>query len=357
MSNLRSFASLAALALAGCSEYDLTGQGDDNGLPDDTDVTGVDPDDVPHGEGAVEGRICAPDDATWVAGATVWIEFDDGTRETAITDGDGHFLLEGLPSGTFTVYVEKGSFHTEFVAVVTDGEITTLATQECLSGDDVNIAVVTGLYDSIQVVLDRLNLHYTVINGIDGNAHVNLLRDPAQLEQYDIIFFNCGMNDNWLPYRPQIASNIKDYVHNGGSVYTSDWSYYLAETAYPDLIEFKGDDNTPGAAKLGVAGSVHGVVLDADMISALGTDQADLWYDLDIWITPDSVGNGTELIRGSYDYYDDPYSYYYTTLSGSGPLAARRIDGDGELIYTSFHNERQTTAEMDVLLQEIILSM
>lgn len=348
---------LAALALiAGCQEYDFNGANGTNGLPDDTDHGGSTGDGIVHGAGSVEGKICAPDGTTWVAGADVWVEFDDGTRTTTTTDGDGHFLLEGLPTGTFTVHVEKGSFSVEFTVLIVDGEVTELATEECLSSDDVRIAVVTGQYDSIEVVLDRLHLPYTRIDGINGNAHVSLLRDPGQLDDYDIIFFNCGMNDNWLSYRPEIAANIRDYVRNGGSVYTSDWSYFLAETAYPDMIEFKGDDNQPGAAEMGVAGSVHGIVRDASMIAALGTDQADLNYDLDIWITPDAVGTGEELISGSYAYYDDPF-YGYGTSMASGPLAARLHDGAGQILYTTFHNERQTTFHMDILLQEIILSM
>ena len=53
------------------------------------------------------------------------------------------------------------------------------------------------------------------------------------------------------------------------------------------------------------------------------------------------------------------YTDWTTWSSGSqtGPLAARLEEGTGQVIYTSFHNESQATVDMDVLLQEIILSL
>lgn len=344
-----------ALLATGCSEYDLTDGTEGEEVGNDTDGTDPDGDgdpDVVEGDGGVRGRICAPSENTYVSGATVWVDVD-GTLITTTTDADGWFTLEGLPTGDHVVHVEKGSFATEFTVAVTDGEITELAVEECFSADDVAIAVVTGQYDSIQVVLDHLGFDYTLINGVSGSGHVNLLRSPTELEKYDVIFFNCGMSDAWTSYQSEIASNIRDYVQNGGSVYTSDWSYFLAEVAYPDMIDYVGEDAWSGSAYVGMPGMVHGTVKDPAMITALGSDQAELNYDLDAWAAPLSLGTGAKtLINGSFDYFEG-----WSTSTANGPLAARMKDGNGQILYTSFHNEQQSTLDMDVLLQEIILSL
>jgi hypothetical protein len=339
---------------AGCSEYNMTSSQSTDGPPgpqEDTEVDG-DGDPVPtEGAGGIRGRICSPSEHAYVVGAEVYVETDDGLIST-VTDGDGWFLLENVPAGDHTVMVEKGSFHTTFDVTVEADEVTELAEEECLSAEEVSVAVVTGQYDSIQVVLDRLGVEYTLVNGVSGNAHVNLLRTPAELEKYDIVFFNCGMNDNWLTYKSEIAANLRDYVSNGGSVYVSDWSYFLAEVAYPDMIEFIGEDSMSGSAYVGEMGSVQGIVKDPTMIAALGSDTAQLNYDLPSWAAPEKPGTGKVLIRGTFTYIDG-WSYRET----DGPLAARQEDGDGTIVYTSFHNERQMTFDMDVLLEEIILSL
>ena len=88
--------------------------------------------------------------------------------------------------------------------------------------------------------------------------------------------------------------------------------------------------------------------------AALGSDQASIYYDLGSWAAPDRVDHGTPLLRGTYTYY---HPVTWNPVSEEGPLAARMGDGSGTVLYTSFHNEQQTTLDMDVLLQEIIFSL
>lgn len=338
----------------GCSDYELSGH------QEPTEPQEEPQEDVPEDEGtpeeatepgAVKGRICSPSTAAWVAGADVWIETGSEKILTE-TDGEGWFLLEPVPAGTWTVKVEKGSFSTQFEVLVEEGKTTELATEECLSTEDVKIAVVTGAYDSIEKVLDRLGFEYTLIQGRSGSAHVDFMRDPSQLGKYDIIFFNCGMNDNWENYRSEVSSNISDYVKAGGSVYTSDWSYFVAEVAFPNMADFYGDDGQHGAAYVGEMGKVTAEVLDSDMQIALGKNSATLDYNLSMWAVMEQVTEGDELLRGNIKYLD---GWNYSSMTA--PLAVRKNSGSGQMLYTSFHNEAQSTGDMDRLLEEVILSL
>ena len=64
------------------------------------------------------------------------------------------------------------------------------------------------------------------------------------------------------------------------------------------------------------------------------------------------VGNGEVLIEGEYTYSEG----LFNSANRTAPLAYRMQD-NGTVIYTTFHNEQQTTVDMSVILQEIILSL
>ena len=111
---------LPAVVLS-CSEYEIKGVddlalgADDTGalVVDDTSgTTPLDPADL----GAIQGRVCNTNGGDWVVGADVYISVDsdgDGSADYRIetsTDADGYFILEDVPMGTHTVYVEKGVY-------------------------------------------------------------------------------------------------------------------------------------------------------------------------------------------------------------------------------------------------------
>ncbi|MCP4807502.1 MAG: carboxypeptidase regulatory-like domain-containing protein [Proteobacteria bacterium] len=321
----------------------------DTGEPDPND-TG-EPDN-PDYDAGVTGRICDPSGGDWVVGAIVWIDTGE-VRSEDTTDVDGRFQLTGLPAGTWTVHVEKGSFATEF-EVTLNGGMYEIPDPECLLPPE--IMVVTGAYDSIEDVLDRMSVDYELTQGVSGSQHVNFLKDVDRMKQYDIIFLNCGMNDNWVNSKSEIAANIKEYVTSGGSVYTSDWSYYAFEVAFPDAVDFYGDDNISGSAYAGEAETVTAAVKDANMQTVLGKNTASINYDLASWaIMESSDSSATDLLTGDVKYFD-----WNTWSSGTlrdVPLAVRIKPNGGNMIYTSFHNERQTTGDMDKMLEEIILSL
>ena len=332
---------------ASWNEDDTGSSGNDTAIPDGYDA-------------GVKGRICDPSGGSWVAGALVWVSVDenqDGTadyRRETLTDADGRFTLTGLPPGTHTVHVEKGSFTHEF-DVTLQGGMYEMTDPECIPPDDVKIAVVTGSYDSIEKVLDRMGFEYDVFNGEydwSGESEgIKLLKNPNQMGQYDIIFLNCGMDDSWTwSDGPTIGKNLKNYVVDGGSVYASDWAYYAFEVAFPDALTFYGSDANPGAAYAGNEGYLTANVLDPNMQTVLGKNTAELNYDLGAWAVAESAKADVDvLLEGN-------PSLYLGGVVNKSPLAAY-VQPKGRFVYTSFHNEPQTTGDMDKMLKEIILSL
>ena len=106
---------------------------------------------------------------------------------------------------------------------------------------------------------------------------------------------------------------------------------------------------------VGLTGSVTADVLDSNIQGLLGSSEATIVYDLDAWVVPHHAGTGTSvLVEG------DVFIYHMasmtTELLENVPLALRFENG-GSVIYTSFHNEQQLTADMEIALKEIILSL
>ncbi|MBM73757.1 MAG: hypothetical protein CMK59_00035 [Proteobacteria bacterium] len=320
------------------------------------------------GDGILKGRICDPTGEGWVVGATVYISLDydgDGIEDRrieAVTDSEGYYELDGVSVGTHTVFIEKGSFQSAF-EIDFPGGTYELVDPECLDGSDTKIAVVAGEFDSIESLLAQFGFNYDIYGTYD---YLDLLLNPALLEQYDIVFFNCGMPFSWLNFQSDVSYNLRQYVQQGGSIYASDWAHMLIEATWPARIDFYGDDSyffdptyansLENSAFVGVAGDISGDVVDMNMRAMLGSNIADLYYDLDAWAVPTSTSiNASVLVRGDASVYNMATYMPGETLTGV-PLAVRFSAG-GTVIYTSFHNEPQLTIDMETVLKEIILSL
>lgn len=350
---MRAAMAMAMVMVACGSEQDLRPRADVETLPEE-EATVPQPDpEAP--TGALQGHICSPDGETGLSHA--WVTVFAGDGFAVKTDGDGFFQMDGLPAGTWGMVVEKGSFNVSAEVTITAGEVSSLNVDSCLpiEQNDVKIAVFTGEYDAVEDVLDVLNLDYDVINGRSGNTYVEFLKDLDAMQNYDILFFNCGMALNWRDDANTISRNLRSYVRAGGSVYASDWAYYLVEEGWPEKNDFVGNDAVFGDATTGRKGNVTGQVLDEAMEARLGRPTASITYDLSAWVPVQAVSGDAEvLIEGTYR-WQELYGNQGGTITG--PLATRVHDELGTVIYTSFHNEQQTTDDMAQLLEEIILSL
>lgn len=360
---------LLAFILASCTEYKLeAGVGADPA--DDTGSDGREDADADGSDGpvdydsAIKGRVCDPLGEGWVVGAYVYTTFDsdgDGEHDSRVedsTDIEGRFHLTGLPSGRdYMIYVIKGSFELTFDVTLPTGTYE-IPEDECAL-EPPNIAVITGDYDHIEDIITSMGLEYTEYRGTYGSPeYLNFLRDPVAMAEFDIIFMNCGISQDWYyTARDEVRNNIRTFVENGGSIYTSDWAYYFVELPFPAKLTFYGNDNIIGDAKVGASGTVIANVVDPIMEAIMGSSTAEINFDLDLWVVLESVGPDVEvMLEGRVSVTDG-----WGGSSGSipnAPIAARFGFGEGRVIYTAFHNEHAaTTIDMTDILEEIILSL
>ncbi len=373
--------------------------------------------------GTVEGVVYAPDGTTVIAGALVYVPVNQ-TRETKVsrqagtppeqsytstTSGpDGRFRLSDVPSGPVLIRFLKGAFSLARVVSVTAGQTTALAkadtTFPATGTGAARLAVVTGSFDRIENVLAKLGLGTTdefgslqfgtqkfdIYNG-GGNSPEGaptargLLEDPARLAQYNIVFINCGADEEPLDSQ-QVRANLRNYVSNGGSLYVTDLAYDYVEQIFPGAIDFLGSDNTPadqpeqqGVAELGEGGATDASVLDATMQAWLGSRNALTAggaVHIDGLIGGFAVmnqllaPNGKEWIRGPVSFSEPGRS----AAAGSGghshqqrptsrasraqgikPLTVTFPFGAGRVLYTSYHTVEADKGG-DLLPQEQVLA-
>ncbi len=213
--------------------------------------------------GSIQGRICDVSGNGPASGARVWVDAM-GQRLEATTDMQGDWSFDCVPEGTWTFTAESGSWSTTFSADVIGGQHTQLATEQCLSPSSAAVAVVWGEWDEMERILDRMNVTYTMYRDVS-----DLVDDPSVLNQYDIVFFNCGF-DEWRALRPGPLQNLRAFVAQGGSIYASDLGYDLVEVGWPEFITFDGNDSIRDDAEWAPPYDGYANVVDPSLTAALG---------------------------------------------------------------------------------------
>ncbi len=332
------------------------------------------------GLGAISGKICGVGegvaaDTYWLSGAQVSVTLGSTTLETT-SDLHGDFLLEGVPAGTRQVKVVKGSYAAVFSVNVVAGE--TVVAQPVCVGEGARLGVVTGIYDPMEEQLVDLGLEISgcvpsdapgcpdelASDGgillVDGgsNAYITgLLLEPDVLAELDILFFDCGLQADYLASSPPAARQaLRDFVSGGGSIYVSDWGYEILRWAFPDLLDFVGNDDVSGAAKVGALDlSLDALVVDAGLAQALGGDaDVELVYNKGSWVVlePEQPEGVRTWVLGD------------VGVAGGGviedaPLLVSLPYGDGRIFFTTFHSGEQTSEQMPMvqLLRRIVFEL
>jgi len=335
--------------LTGCQDYTVTYEDEDPKVP------------VP---GSITGRVCDAAGSSWLADAMVYTNIYDDTGKIqdvrmAFSDRDGYWLLEDLnPDREYTVYVQFGTDVLQEVNVfVGDGEDVELDEPDCFDPVSLNIALITGDYDDIHLVLQNMGFaNYTLVDGRDATVLADFLSDIDNLRQYDILFFNGGHEEEEIIYSRNAANdtpeivlqNLRDYVNEGGSVYASDWAYDVIELAWPEAIDFLGDDRIPNAAQLGEYDLVDASVTDEALSDFLGKTSVEIEYDLPVWPPITSVEGFVSIhLTGTINYREGTSSY---TLA-SVPLLVSFAGGEGRVGFATFRVAANQGPDMSLILQ------
>jgi len=338
----------------------------------------------PVGSGTVVGRVCAPDGQTWLAGATVLAGDPNSPTSQTTTDAEGNYTLTGVPEGMQTITVRKNSFTATYTVTVPANGTVTVPVAECaVIPTSTRVAVLTGLYDNVRCVLTGqsdpeaslaghvcsipgLGLDPANVTSIDARnaAGVSaLLGDYERMRGFDIIFFNYGIDVTRIPTSPQrgtYAANLRQFVEQGGSVYASDWAAAVVEQAFPEFVGWQNGSGTTESidpAKVGAAGALTANVVDPGIRAALGQSTVELSFDLAVWVMMRQTALATRVyIRGNPRQCAGCTCQPGATVNNV-PLTVGFDVGQGRVVFTSFHQERNITDDMLQVLNLLVFEL
>lgn len=330
------------------------------------------------GDLKLSGTIMSPNHTFPISRAAVKVFKDGSVISQTTADALGHFEITNLPEGTLTVELSKGKFKKEVVIEMEADYELDMAERNL----DIfpRIAVVTGSFDEIEQVLINIGLVnpltqeplFDIIDGFDmnrpavadnhGRSHLagraansmptnvsfgfaDLLNDPNLLDNYDIIFLNCGASDG-LANDPVATANLAAYVADGGILYATDWMYKYLQGS------FDGDEylTFTQPEKNGTSLDATAQIFNADLL---------LWLQAQ-GITADAMVEINDFLPSwqMVDTFnpDNVMSWLvadvvYDNVPVAGkPLAFTFQHGDGGVFYSSFHTHGDDPSQ-DAIVQ------
>ncbi len=281
-----------------------------------------------------------------------WLLFGIDPRRLAI---DAAVLLALLAALGIVFLLDRGSTPTQGKAVAVE-KIESL--DHGLLSHPLQLAVTPPEYDDMGKLLDTLGsgYRYTTITMDD-------ILDAKRLRKYDVVFLTCGgVPREWLAEltgrgerdaagmfrpRPEIVTKLRQalrrYVRGGGTLYASDWQFGVVATAFPEFVD-------RGKMARGAKQTVHADVVEPGLQKRLGGKTLDLTFEKPAW-QPAAFVEGkkvTTYIRSSYQ-----------TASGGEATAALLVQfpfEEGNVIFTSFHNEAQNSKTESELLRYLVFT-
>ncbi|MFO0585245.1 MAG: carboxypeptidase-like regulatory domain-containing protein [Anaeromyxobacter sp.] len=312
-----------AASLAACGGGGSSGSKSDTLPPTQVDCK--------KGSAKLTGHFTSPNGAVPVAGGIVTVASAPGC--TASTGGDGAFELDGLTPGATTVTIERGHFHGSGPA--TPGTPVTVK----IDATAVKIGYVPGDFDSIEAVVAGLG--FTPVPLSMGA----LAQAATDLASYDVLLLNCGLDESYFADNATKAALV-GWVNAGGVLYASDYAGIYVDSYFNGKVKYLSPDMYQG-----VDGTQTAKVEDEALARALGKTTAEINFDLGAWVVMNGVGTGTDvLLSGPVDTFD------VGKLTGK-PYAVQFAAGAGRVTFTSFHDEAQTTADMQTLLEQMVFGL
>lgn len=233
----------------------------------------------------------------------------------------------------------------------------TLDDPDALNAKPLRLGVTPVEYDDMGKLLDTLGEGYRY-------QHVLMddLLDYDRIKDIDVLFFTCGgVPRAWLGYRvgsgernsqgvfqgrkeilDRMRGALRTFVARGGTLYASDWQYQLVAIAFPEFVD------TVRAAK-GAAQTVKARVVDPGLKRELGAEQIELRFDKDAWRPAAFIGGEIHAyLRATYQTQDHQKQ--------ETPLLVEFPYQNGNVIFTSFHNEAQNSQLELKLLRYLVFA-
>lgn len=366
------------------------------------------------------GRVSFPNGTHPVPGALVYVPVGDAlpprtgecgqcvepsaVAASAVTGPDGTFRLQGVPEGAVTVVVEKGSFQRVTpIAAGACGESTldpewTRLPRHSGEGSVPRIAVITGAFDAMELVLAKLGLATLDTAGfvVPGSAQfdlfdggelygdpwapptgaypsaMTLLGDAAMLASYDYVFVNCGTAIDDPPHdalgNATIRANLRSFVERGGRLFVTDLSYDFVEQVFPPYVGFVGTTGD-GLSAAPEPGDVAELGVEAPLTRATVHDGTLLAWLGGLGLLE---SDGSLRVEGLVDHWAVMWTYdeastrvwlsghvawgeWGAESTGVAPLTVTFAHGCGRVLYTSYHTVESNRAGT-LNAQELVLA-
>jgi hypothetical protein len=306
----------------------------------------------PAGDLRISGQVCHPLTGFWLEDALVYTHLYDSQdvvydSRSDYTDADGSYELRDLVADRpYEIYVQLGQNVIDKFVVELAGEDLELPAPACAEDVSLDVAVITGAYDELEPMLQAIGV--TGVHLIDGQAGseiVDFLTDPLAMSEFDILFFDGGHREDGVIYgtgpTEVVRDSLRSYVQQGGVIFASDWAYDVIETAWPDAIDFYGDDAVPDAAQVGEATTLVAEIVEDELAENLDRDELEITYDLPVWPVVESASDSVDVyLRG-----DAPWRRGFETgTTEDSPLLLAFDDGEGRVMFTTYRNSANNTA-------------
>lgn len=238
-----------------------------------------------------------------------------------------------------------------------------------------SIAVTYGDFDDLSESLTRNLVQHGIYEGLISNATwtdddvggipVESLFLEGEMALHDAVFvtsgtrgfglteYNSNRPDDALIADDETLRIAQTYVNANKSFLLTDWSYDLAEQAWPEYVEYVGDDTVIDAAQMGNVGTIVARITDERLETALGMSQVAIDYNFSNWAVIESVSeDATVWMRGDVEYWDGEA---FAALEDVPLLVSFEPEGgDGRVVVMTFHANAQTPAVTDTLIETLL---
>lgn len=178
-------------------------------------------------------------------------------------------------------------------------------------------------YDDMGAILDELGLEYEAL----ASQRLSDIDDG-------VVMINCGsgpLDSTWFE-----REGFDSFIRSGGYALLSDW----AGDVISDLGQATFDKGTRD-------GTVTASIEDEEFVDIIGESRIELEFDLSGWYRPEDLPSGARILLR--------HESGGENIPSGAPLAYQFSHGDGEIIYTAFHNHEQVSDVEAALLRLLLM--